>query len=84
LRPSTLLALVGIAALLVPLSALSQPADSTSAVAVMIGSEREREREFEGRRRDESQGAVWGAQCEDLKLSREKVLVKIFNPLLRL
>jgi len=30
LRPSTLLALVGIAALLVPLSALSQPADSTS------------------------------------------------------
>ena len=30
LRPATLLALVGIAALLVPLSALSQPADSTS------------------------------------------------------
>ena len=30
LRPGTLLALVGIAALLVPLSALSQPADSSS------------------------------------------------------
>ena len=30
LRPATLLALVGIAALLVPLSALSQPADSKS------------------------------------------------------
>jgi hypothetical protein len=30
LRPGTLLALVGIAVLLVPLSALSQPADSSS------------------------------------------------------
>ena len=30
LRPGTLLALVGIAVLLVPLSALSQPADSAS------------------------------------------------------